>query len=208
MTALTDTTQDGYYDVSFSQLSHYYELHYSGPNVPYQSIFSTNDTQSYLSLEQNTTLNTTLKNLELPSNIYGTISLNGFTMNYREIRPPNFDESGTTKYPVLFYCYGGPNSQTVEKRYDIDFHTWLASEPSLEYLIVEVDGRGTGFMGHKFRNSIKGQLGVLESSDQAAAAAYLPFKKMLLTVDCGNRRITLIQRNLQFGDGHSVDICP
>ena len=49
----------------------------------------------------------------------------------------------------------------------------VASEPRLEYLVVEVDGRGTGFMGRKSRVGVREQLGVLESRDQAAAAAYL-----------------------------------
>lgn len=63
-------------------------------------------------------------------------------------------------------------SQTVEKKYMLDWHRWLASEPRLEYLIVEVDGRGTGAMGRKARVGIRGKLGMLESYDQAAAASY------------------------------------
>jgi dipeptidyl aminopeptidase len=101
-------------------------------------------------------------------------STDGHDLNYREIRPPNFDQSGKTKYPVLFYCYGGPVSQNVDKRYSVDWLFWLASEPRLEYLVVQVDGRGTGFMGRKMRAGVRGQLGILEAEDQAHAAAYPP----------------------------------
>ena len=170
LTSLTDTEKDGFYAVSFSPLAQYYQLTYEGPNIPHDSVLSTTDPKFELVLESNSNLNETLHKFDLPKYAYGTIQANGFTLNYREIRPPNFDESGQTKYPVLFHCYGGPVSQTVNKRYSLDWHRWLASEPRLEYLIVEVDGRGTGFMGRKSRVGVRTQLGKLESYDQAAAA--------------------------------------
>ena len=169
---LTDIESDGWYDVSFSPLAKYYQLSYGGPNVPYQLVLSTTDRNFKLPLEDNDDLTQVLKKYDLPKYEYGTIKVNGFALNYREIRPPNFDDSGLTKYPVLFHCYGGPVSQTVEKKYMLDWHRWLASEPRLEYLIVEVDGRGTGAMGREARAGIRGKLGMLESYDQAAAASY------------------------------------
>jgi dipeptidyl aminopeptidase B len=173
---LTDIENDGWYGVSFSPLAKYYQLSYGGPDIPYQSVLSTTDRNFNLPLENNTQLAEALKKYDLPKYEYGQINANGFTLNYREIRPPNFDESGNTKYPVLFHCYGGPVSQTVAKRFSLDWHRWLASEPRLEYLIVEVDGRGTGFMGRKSRVGIRGKLGQLESYDQAAAASYSHYK--------------------------------
>jgi len=75
----------------------------------------------------------------------------------------------------------------VQKKFSIDWHAWLASEPRLEYLVVEVDGRGTGFMGRKFRAGIRGNLGTLESYDQAAAARYSrPHLHPTLTLADGN----------------------
>ena len=172
--SLTDSRKEGFYRVSFSPLAHYYQLSYEGPEIPYQSVRSTSDPNFQLILEDNESLNTTLKRFDLPIHVYGTIQVDGFTLNYREIRPPNFDDTGKTKYPVLFHCYGGPVSQTVQKKFGIDWHNWLASEPRLEYIIVEVDGRGTGYMGRKSRVGVRGRLGELESYDQAAAAAYSP----------------------------------
>jgi dipeptidyl aminopeptidase len=170
MTALTDADTEGMYSVSFSPLAQYYQLTYSGPEIPHQSVLSTTDPSFHLLLEDNPHLNTTLKKFDLPQHEYGTIKVDGYTLNYREIRPPNFDGSGATKYPILFHCYGGPGSQTVSKRYSVDWHSWLASEPRLEYITIEVDGRGTGFMGRKTRVGVRGKLGQLESYDQAAAA--------------------------------------
>jgi dipeptidyl aminopeptidase B len=176
MTALTNTDEDGFYEVSFSSLAQYYQLSYTGPEIPYQKVLSTTDPDFSILLEDNSYLVEKLRKFDLPKYKYGTIEVDGFTLNYKEIRPPNFDDSGNTKYPVLFHCYGGPGSQTVQKKFLIDWHRWLASEPRLEYLVVEVDGRGTGFMGRKSRVGVRKQLGVLESRDQAAAAAYLQSK--------------------------------
>jgi dipeptidyl aminopeptidase B len=176
LTPLTDPNKDGYYSVSFSPMAQYYELTYRGPEIPYQSVLSTYDPQFSIVLENNAHLNDTLLKFDLPQYKYGTIKVDGYTLNYRETRPPNFDDSGKTKYPVLFRCYGGPVSQTVAKMFLIDWHLWLTSEPRLEYLVVEVDGRGTGFMGRKSRAGIRGQLGTLESYDQAAAATYTPIQ--------------------------------
>jgi dipeptidyl aminopeptidase B len=170
MTSLTNTEKEGFYAVSFSPLAKYYQLTYEGPDIPYDSVLSTTDPTFELILENNSHLTDTLHKLDLPEYEYGVIKVNGFSLNYREIRPPNFDDTGKTKYPVLFHCYGGPVSQTVMKRFSLDWHRWLVSEPRLEYLVVEVDGRGTGFMGRKSRTGVRKQLGKLESSDQAAAA--------------------------------------
>src|SRR5216110_3272778 len=116
MTSLTDPDKDGYYDVSFSSLAQYYQLSYWGPEIPYQKVLSTTDPTFSILLEDNGYLTEELKKIDLPKYEYGTIEVDGFTLNYREIRPPNFDDSGKIKYPVLFHCYGGPVSQTVEKK--------------------------------------------------------------------------------------------
>lgn len=78
------------------------------------------------------------------------------------------DDSGRTRYPVLFRVYGGPNSQMVSTRWERDWHHYLAC--TLKYIIVAVDGRGTGAKGRKLRNPVRGNLGFWETKDQIAAA--------------------------------------
>jgi len=172
LTPLTDVTEDGYYGVSFSPQSQYYVLSYNGPEIPYQKVKSTTDPTFELVLEQNEILTELLSRIDLPQRRFGTVDVNGTSLNYLEIVPPNFDDSGRTRYPVLFQCYGGPVSQMTEKKYSVDWHSWLASEPRLEYVIVVVDGRGTGLMGRQFRAGVRGHLGIQEAYDQAATAAY------------------------------------
>jgi dipeptidyl aminopeptidase B len=174
MTPLTDVSSQAYYQVSFSPKAQYYLLTYHGPELPHQRVLSIHDPTFHLALENNTRLNDSLSRLDLPQIEYGTINVEGYTLNYKEIRPPNFDGSGTVKYPVLFAPYGGPMSQSVSTDFLVTWEVFLASEPQFEYITVILDNRGTGFMGRKTRAGVRTQLGVLESYDQVAAAEYLP----------------------------------
>jgi dipeptidyl aminopeptidase len=79
------------------------------------------------------------------------------------------------KYPVLFYLYGGPGSQTVDKTFTVDFQAYIAA--NLGYIVVTVDGRGTGFIGRKARTIIRGNLGYYEAYDQIATAKIWADKK-------------------------------
>lgn len=95
--------------------------------------------------------------------IGGGVSLNGWIM-----KPPGFDPS--RKYPVLFYVYGGPGSQTVMDSWGGSTWLWHAMLTQQGYLVASVDNRGTGARGRDFRKVIYGQMGVIETQDQAAAA--------------------------------------
>ena len=68
----------------------------------------------------------------------------------------------------LILRYGGPHSQTVDLRFSRDWHEYVAC--GLEYIVVVVDGRGTGYKGRKLRNPVKGNLGYWETVDQVNAA--------------------------------------
>lgn len=52
-----------------------------------------------------------------------------------------------------------------------DWHDYLVC--GLNYIVVVVDGRGTGFKGRKLRNPVKGNLGYWETIDQINAARYV-----------------------------------
>lgn len=70
--------------------------------------------------------------------------------------------------PHLLYSYGGPGAQLVDIKFQRDWHHYLAC--SLKYVVVTVDGRGTGFKGRKLRNPVRGNLGFFETKDQVEAA--------------------------------------
>ncbi|RPD57299.1 dipeptidyl aminopeptidase [Lentinus tigrinus ALCF2SS1-7] len=167
-TALTDTSSPGYYDASFSPEGGFYLLSYRGPHVPWQRIVHAGDDDFDYVLTENPQLNETLATYELPIRTHSTIESDGYELNVLELRPPRMDDSGRTKYPVLFRVYGGPGSQMVDVKYAHDWHDYVVSE--LQYIVVVVDGRGTGYKGRKLRNPVKNNLGRWETVDQINAA--------------------------------------
>lgn len=172
---LTDTSTEGYYGVSFSSGAGYALLNYDGPNIPWQKVISTpSNAQKYEnSIEENPGLADMAKKHELPIKIYSTVNIDGYDLNVVERRPAHFNEK--KQYPVLFYLYGGPGSQTVTKGFTVDFQSYIAS--NLEYIVVTVDGRGTGFIGRKARTIVRGNLGYYEAYDQIATAKIWAAKK-------------------------------
>jgi len=84
------------------------------------------------------------------------------------LKPVNFDPN--KKYPVLQVQYSGPNSQQVLDTWRIDWEYYLAT---LNYVVVCVDGRGTGARGSEFRKCTYQQLNILETKDQVETAKYL-----------------------------------
>jgi dipeptidyl aminopeptidase B len=168
MRPVTNASQIGYYRVSFSAGSGYALLGYVGPSIPWQKIISTpsNDLTYEEVLEENKDLANMASEYALPINVYQAIEVDGFKLQVVERRPPHFNPN--KKYPVLFYLYGGPGSQTVDCQFTIDFQSYLAS--ALGYIVVSVDGRGTGFSGRKARCIVRGNLGYYEAHDQIAVA--------------------------------------
>lgn len=165
---MTDTSKEGYYSVSFSKAAGYALLTYQGPDIPWQKVISTpsNPNTFAHTIEDNAALAHLASETELPIKLYSTINVEGFDLNVLERRPPGFDPH--KRYPVLFYLYGGPGSQTVDKKFSVDFQSYVAS--TLGYVVVTVDGRGTGFIGREARCVIRGNLGYYEAYDQIATA--------------------------------------
>ncbi|KAI8631971.1 dipeptidyl peptidase IV N-terminal region-domain-containing protein [Xylariaceae sp. FL1651] len=166
--AITDTSKEGYYSASFSRKAGYALITYSGPNVPTQKVISTpGNAESFeYVVEENKDLMDKAKKHELPLLQYGTITVDGVELNYLERRPPHFNPK--KRYPVLFQQYSGPGSQSVNKKFAVDFQSYIAA--SLGYIVVTVDGRGTGFIGRKARVIVRKNLGKWEAHDQIAAA--------------------------------------
>ena len=87
------------------------------------------------------------------------------------IKPADFD--ATKKYPVLMNVYGGPNSQYATNDWDTFDMVWYQYLAQHGYIIVCVDGRGTGERGEEFRKCTYMELGKLETEDQIETAKYL-----------------------------------
>lgn len=94
---------------------------------------------------------------------------NGVLLDGYMMKPYNFDPS--KKYPVLFHVYGEPAGQTVLDRWGGSTYLWHLMFTQQGYIIMSVDNRGTPApRGRRWRKSIYGQIGIISSKDQAAAA--------------------------------------
>ncbi|KAI7880145.1 hypothetical protein K492DRAFT_216728 [Lichtheimia hyalospora FSU 10163] len=168
LTCPEDPETHGYYSASFSPKAGYYVLNYDGPDIPTTVVKSVDDPSFESVLEDNNDLKNLLKNYSLPRSRMVTVESGGVEMNAVEILPPEFDAS--KKYPVVFNVYGGPGSQTVSYQFQLDWHMFLASK--LQFIVVMVDGRGTGYRGRQYRTAVRKHLGDLEVIDQVNAAKH------------------------------------
>ncbi|KIX03894.1 uncharacterized protein Z518_07447 [Rhinocladiella mackenziei CBS 650.93] len=168
MQSLVPTDEAAYWDSSFSSGGSFVSLTYNGPGIPYQKVVSTpaNPEKIEQVVEDNKALAQMASSHELPHQIFQNVTIDGYTLQVVERRPPHFDAK--KKYPVLFYLYGGPGSQMVNRRFQVDFQAYITS--SLGYIVVTVDGRGTGFIGRKARTIVRNRLGKYEAHDQITTA--------------------------------------
>jgi dipeptidyl-peptidase-4 len=85
-------------------------------------------------------------------------------------KPDNFDQ--TKKYPVVFYVYGEPASQTVTDTYGTGRNFLYAGDmPKDGYVYISIENRGAPApKGREFRKSIYKNIGILNINDQASAA--------------------------------------
>lgn len=163
------SVQKGNNTANFSASFRYYALYHSNSTSPLMVTLHNNKGKQIRVMEDNNDLRQRLKAYELPRKEFISfktdegIDLNGFI-----IKPFDFDS--TKRYPVLMYQYSGPGSITAINRFEVAWNDYIAS---LGYLVVCVDGRGTGGRGEQFKKMTYGQLGLYESADQIATARYL-----------------------------------
>lgn len=92
-------------------------------------------------------------------------------MNAWVIKPKDFDPA--KKYPVFMFQYSGPGSQQVSNSWDGGNGIWFDMLAQKGYIVVCVDGRGTGFRGTKYKKVTYKNLGKYEIEDQITAAKWL-----------------------------------
>ncbi|NXE81899.1 DPP4 peptidase, partial [Cochlearius cochlearius] len=155
-----------YYSVSFSKDAQYYQLNCRGLGLPISTLHSSSDDRVLRYLENNTELENSLKDIQMPSKTVGSISVGGYNLWYQMILPPHFDES--KKYPLLLDVYAGPCSQKVDYTFQINWATYLASTEQI--IVASFDGRGSGYQGDEIMHAVNRRLGTYEVEDQIAAA--------------------------------------
>jgi acetyl esterase/lipase len=75
------------------------------------------------------------------------------------------------QFPMVVDVYGGPGSQKVDYRFNINLGHYLASSKQIVYAMI--DGRGSGYQGSKRLYELYHRLGTVEIQDQINVASQL-----------------------------------
>lgn len=170
------STRVGTNNALFSKNFAYYINTYSSKDTPTLITLNNNKGKEMATLMDNAELKSKVANLNMPTKEFFTFKTpDGVELNGWMMKPAHFDPN--KKYPVIMHQYSGPGSQQVLDRWGIGsfgdggmFEAYMCDKG---YIMVCVDGRGTGGRGAAFEKCTYLFLGVKESKDQAAAAHYL-----------------------------------
>jgi dipeptidyl-peptidase-4 len=120
----------------------------------------------------NKKLENALKEYQLPEKEFIEIpAADGTPLNAWILKPVDFNPN--KEYPVFMYQYSGPGSQQVADKWLDSNDYWHAMLTQKGYIVVTVDGRGTGFKGADFKKITQYELGKYEVEDQIETAKYL-----------------------------------
>ncbi|WP_426489946.1 S9 family peptidase [Hymenobacter sp. 102] len=159
--------------VNLSPDTRYFLNYHSETGVPaVVSLRSGQDGKLVKVLEDNTKLREKLSQYNLATPEFFTFKTSeGVELNGQMLKPVGFD--ATKKYPVLMHVYGGPGSQTNADSWGGTNYLWHQMLAENGYIVVIVDGRGTGARGAAFKKVTYANLGKLETIDQGEGAKYL-----------------------------------
>jgi len=166
------STKEGTNSAAFSTDFTYYINTFSNATTPYEfTLHKSSDGKLLKEIKDNTALLNKLDGYEFSPKEFSTININGYDLNMYMVKPADFDPN--KEYPMLMFQYSGPGSQSVSNSWigsNDYWHQLLASEG---YIVVCVDGRGTGLKGRDFKKITQKELGKFEVEDQIAAAKKL-----------------------------------
>ena len=161
--------REGMNNPIFSSSMKYHMNKYSSMTDPLVITLNDNTGKTLKTLVTNDKLKQNLAGYALPKKELFTFrTTDGVTLNGWMLKPVDF--SASKKYPVLMYQYSGPGSQQVLDTWGISWEDYMAS---LGYIVVCVDGRGTGGRGEAFEKCTYLKIGVKEAKDQVETAQYL-----------------------------------
>ncbi len=168
--ALTD--KEGWNAARFSSDYAYFINTWSDMNTPYVVTARNNKGKVLSTIYDNAALLAKMKsNGWNRRELFSFKTSEGVELNGWMVRP----EGGAAKSPVVMYQYSGPASQQVVNAWHCasmgqGFDYYLAQQG---FVVVCVDGRGTGGRGADFEKCTYQHLGVLEAKDQVETAKWL-----------------------------------
>lgn len=169
------SVKEGTNSATFSATMKYYFNTWSDRNTPYVCTSNTNKGKILSTIVDNKALCDKLAQYDMPKKEFFSFTTSeGAVLNGWMMRPSC---SASRKCPVIMHQYSGPSSQQVLDSWRLGsmgegaiYDAYLCS---LGFIVVTVDGRGTGCRGAEFEKCTYLNLGVLESKDQVEAALWL-----------------------------------
>ena len=169
------SAEKGFNEAIFSKGCQYYLNTYSNLTTPPVYTLCNASGKSLKTVEDNAPLKDKLAALSLGNaELFSFTTADGIELNGWMVKPKDFDAN--KQYPVLMYQYSGPGSQEVHNAFSNGFMGGLIWEQRLAeqgYIVVCVDGRGTGGRGSDFKRCTYLKMGDLESHDQVETAIWL-----------------------------------
>ena len=161
------TEREGTYSIAPSKGMKYYISTFSSAAEPRTVELRNAKGELIRTLVDNSELKEKMQNV--PHKEFFTFtSERGDKLNAYIIKPVDFDPN--KKYPVLMTQYSGPGSQSVADSFSLGWENVMVGNG---YIVVCLDGRGTGYMGEEFKKQTYGDLGRLEVEDQISFARYM-----------------------------------
>ena len=166
------TQETGINSASFSSDFTYFIGTFSNTVTPYKfTLHNSRTGEQIREIKNNNSLRELLSEYKVSPKEFSTISINGNDLNMYMIKPLDFDPN--KKYPLFMYQYSGPGSQLVANRWGGSNDYWHQMLAQEGYIIVCVDGRGTGLKGRDFKKLTQKELGKYEVEDQIEVAKKL-----------------------------------
>lgn len=150
--------------------SYFIGQHQSAKTPPSASVFETSSLKEVKKIADNTPLIDKINAYTNSRKEFQQLQINGNSLNAWILKPENFNPN--KKYPLLMYQYSGPGSQSVSDTWLKSDDLWHLSLTQKGYIVICVDGRGTGYKGTDFKKITQLQLGKYETIDQIAVAEY------------------------------------
>lgn len=170
------TDREGWNTAFFSGDFQYFVNTWSDYNTPYVFTTRTRDGKLINTIEDNKAVKQLVSDYGFcKREPFSFTTSEGVVLNGWMVKPKDFDAN--KKYPVIMHQYSGPGSQQVTNSWSAGsmgqggaFDSYLAQEG---FIVVSVDGRGTGGRGSEFEKCTYLNLGNLESKDQVETALYV-----------------------------------